>query len=84
MVSSRNFYISNIVHPTTAVPTELASNKKQHMYQFLIEGSSFELDNQAVYPKLEAFLIDSPGWAWIKPHDAVKNGRNAYLACGVG
>jgi hypothetical protein len=31
------------------------------MYQFLLTGGSFELDNQTIYPKLKAFLIDSPG-----------------------
>jgi hypothetical protein len=29
---------------------------------------------------IKAFLIDSPGWAWIEPHDMTENGRNAYLA----
>jgi hypothetical protein len=38
------------------------------------------MDNQTVYRKLKAFLIDSPGWAWIEPHDNKENGRNAYLA----
>jgi hypothetical protein len=37
-------------------------------------GGSFELDNQAMYHKLKAFLIDSPGWAWIEPHDSAENG----------
>jgi hypothetical protein len=50
------------------------------MYQFPLAGNSFELDNQAVFRKLKAFLIDSPGWAWIEPHDASENGRAAYMA----
>jgi hypothetical protein len=25
-------------------------------------------------------LIDSPGWAWIEPHDASENGRTAFMA----
>jgi hypothetical protein len=62
------------------VPTEFTTNEEQWMYQLPLEGGSFELDNQAVYRKLKAFLIDSPGWAWIEPHDTAENGRNAYLA----
>jgi hypothetical protein len=50
------------------------------MYQFPLTGWSFELDNQTVYRKLKAFLIDSPGWAWIEPHNMAENGRAAYIA----
>jgi hypothetical protein len=38
------------------------------MYQFPLTGGSFELDNQTIYHKLKAFLIDS------------ENGRAAYIA----
>jgi hypothetical protein len=38
------------------------------------------MDNMAVYRKLKAFLIDSPGWVWIEPHDMAENGRAAFLA----
>jgi hypothetical protein len=54
--------------------------EEQWMYQFLLAGNSFELDNQNVYRKLKAFLIDSPSWAWIEPHDMAENGRAAYMA----
>jgi hypothetical protein len=38
------------------------------MCQFPLKGGSFELDNHTVsYRKLKAFLVDSPGWAWIEP-----------------
>ena len=53
------------------------------MYQLPLTGGSFELDNQAVYQKLKAFLIDSPGWAWIKPHGTAEDGRTAYMAWTV-
>jgi hypothetical protein len=53
------------------------------MYQFPLMGSSFQLDNQAVFRKLKAFLINSPGWAWNEPHNAAKNGRAAYMAWTV-
>jgi hypothetical protein len=60
-------------------PDEFATTKEERMYQFPLEGNSFELDNQAVYRKLKAFLIDSPGWAWIEPHDTAEDGRAAYM-----
>jgi hypothetical protein len=61
------------------VPDTFSSNEEQRMYQFPLKGGSIELDNQAVYRKLKAFLINSPGWAWIEPHDSAENGCNAYL-----
>jgi hypothetical protein len=61
-------------------PDEFATREEERTYQFPLTGSSFELDNQTVYRKLKAFLIDSPGWAWIEPHDNAENGRGAYLA----
>ena len=33
-----------------------------------------------VYSKLKEFLIDSPRWAWIEPHDAAANGWAAFQA----
>jgi hypothetical protein len=71
-----------IVHPET-IPEVFASSEEQRMYQFPLTGGSFELDNQMVYRKLKAFLIDSPGWAWIEPHDTAEDGRAAYLAWTV-
>jgi len=68
-----------IVRPEAA-PAEFATTEEERMYQFPLTGGSFELDNQTVYRKLKAFLIDSPGWAWIEPHDTVENGRAAYIA----
>ena len=61
-------------------PAQFMTNEEERMYQFPLEGGSFELDNQVVYRKLKAFLIDSPGWAWIEPHDTAENGRAAYMA----
>ena len=68
-----------VVHPGMP-PAEFAMNKEQRMYQFPLTGGSFELDNQAVYRKLKAFLIDSQGWAWIEWHDTAENGCAAYMA----
>jgi hypothetical protein len=61
-------------------PAEFASTEEERMYQFSLTGESFQLDNQTVYRKLKAFLIDSPGWAWIEPHNLAEDGRAAYTA----
>ena len=66
-----------VVRPEMA-PATFTMTEEQRMYQFPLVGNSFELDNQSVYRKLKAFLIDSPGWAWIEPHDTAENGRAAY------
>jgi hypothetical protein len=68
-----------IVRPENP-PAEFATMEEERMFQFPLTGGSFELDNQTVFRKLKAFLIDSPGWAWIEPHDTAENGRAAYMA----
>ena len=68
-----------VVRPDVA-PDTFATTEEQRMYQFPLAGNSFELDNQSVYRKRKAFLIDSPGWAWIEPHDTAEDGRAAYMA----
>jgi hypothetical protein len=68
-----------VVRPDV-VPEAFATTEEERMYQFPLTGNSFQLDNQAVYRKLKAFLIDSPGWAWIEQHDQAENGRAAYMA----
>jgi hypothetical protein len=45
------------------VPVTFSRNEEQWMYQFPVARNSFELDNQSIHQKLEAFLIDLPGWA---------------------
>jgi hypothetical protein len=62
------------------IPAEFATTEEEWMYQFPLTGSSFKLDNQMVYCKLKAFLINSPGWAWIEPHNMAENRRAAYVA----
>ena len=69
-------YITRAVIP----PTNFADEMERRMYQLPLNGASFEADNRIVYRKLKSFLIDSPGWAWIEPFNATKNGRNAFLA----
>ena len=59
---------------------EFTTNEEQRMYQFPLMGGSFELDNQAVFRKLKAFLIDSPGWAWIEPHKILSEPAFAWWA----
>jgi hypothetical protein len=63
-----------------AVLAEFTTTEEERMYQFPQTGGSFELDNQTIYHKLKAFVIDLPGWAWIEPHGTAENGRAAYIA----
>jgi hypothetical protein len=63
-----------IVRSDTVPDAFSSKNKEQRMYQFPLEGGSFELDKQAIHRKLKAFLIDSPGWAWIEPRNSAENG----------
>jgi hypothetical protein len=69
-----------VVRSATMLTDFISEEVSRRMYQFSLLGPSFELDNQAICRKLKAFLIDSAGWAWIQPHDAEEDRRNAYLA----
>jgi hypothetical protein len=48
------------------VPVTFSTTEGQQMYQFLLVRNSFELDNQSIYQKLKAFLINLSGWSWIE------------------
>lgn len=61
-------------------PAEFANDEQRRMYQLALDGRAFELDNTIVFQKLKAFLLDTPGWAWIESFDASENGRAAFMA----
>jgi hypothetical protein len=70
------------------MPTAFGSVTKKNgcISSHLLEGGAFQPgqdNNRTVYRKLKAFLIDSPGWAWIEPHDIAENRRNAYLLAWI-
>jgi hypothetical protein len=71
--------IRYVVH-SEVVPTTFVTDEEERMYQLRLTGPSFELDNRPVYRKLKAFLVDTPGWAWIEPYDLAENGRAAHQA----
>ena len=63
-----------------AVPTEFANTQEERMFQLLLTGDAYQLDNHTVYRKLKAFFINFPGWAWIEPHDMAEDGCAAFKA----
>jgi hypothetical protein len=50
------------------------------MYDIPLTGPAYDKDNASIYRKLKAFLLNSPGYPWIKEFDHAKEGRAAYLA----
>ena len=62
------------------VPTEYADDEERRMFQLPLQGVSYDQDNRDVYRKLKAFLVDTPGWAWIEPFNNTENGRGAFWA----
>jgi len=50
------------------------------MFQIVLDGEAYQTDNRSMYCKLKAFLVDTPGWAWIEPFDATEDGHGAYTA----
>ena len=60
------------------VPEEFETAKERRMFQLLLKGNAFELDNLLVYRELKTFLINSPGWTWIESFDKSEDGRAAF------
>ena len=64
-----------------AVPNKFANAQEEHILQLpLLTGDAYQLNNHNIYRKLKAFLINSPGWAWIEPHDSAADGCTAFKA----
>ena len=61
-------------------PAEFADDFERRLYQLPLTGAAFEEDNRKVYHLLKAFLIDTPGWAWIEHYNATEHGRGAFWA----
>ena len=61
-------------------PEEFETAKEHCMFQLLLEGNAFELDNLTVYRELKTFLINSPGWAWIESFDKSEDGHTTFQA----
>ena len=71
--------LAYIVHPDD-VPERFEMAEQRHMFGIPLTGNAFELDNHTVYRELKLFLINSPGWAWIKSFDWTEDGRAAFKA----
>ena len=59
---------------------DFESEQQRRMFQLPLQGEAYRLDNQKVYQKLKAFLVDTSGYAWIEEFDAAEDGRAAYKA----
>ena len=71
MYGIQNEPIRYVVHPEV-VPNQFASQEEERMFQIPLVGTAFDSDNRAVYRKLKAFLINTPGWAWIEPFNGTE------------
>ena len=63
-----------------AVPNEFQNEEEGRMFRIPLVGAVFESDNRAVYRKLKAFLINTPGWAWIEPFNGMEDGHQVFRA----
>jgi uncharacterized membrane protein YgcG len=62
------------------IPAEFVDDAEWCMYQLPLTGKAYSTDNKSVYHLLKSFLINTSGWTWIEPYDAMENGRGAFLA----
>jgi hypothetical protein len=62
------------------IPAEFVNDAEWRMYQLLLTGEAYRMDNKSVCHLLKSFLINTSGWTWIEPYDTMENGRGAFLA----
>ena len=62
------------------IPAAFADDAEECMCQLLLTGPSFDEDNCTVFCRLKAFLVNTPGWAWIEPCNSMENGCQAFMA----
>ena len=48
------------------------------MYQVPLAGDTYTEDNKKVYLKLNEYLVETKGWAWIKALDRSQDSQAAY------
>ncbi len=71
--------VHRVVH-NAHVPAAFVDDAEECMCQLPLTGPSFDEDNCTVFCRLKAFLVDTPGWAWIEPCNLTENGRQAFMA----
>jgi len=76
---ARHTSLRYVVRPENP-PDEFADEEERRMFEIELAGPGFASDNRAVYRKLKAVLIDTPGYTWIKQFDEREDGRAAFLA----
>ncbi len=54
-------------------PDKLELEEIHHMYQMPLAGADYEMDQMTIYRDLKAYLIDTPGFTWIKAFDAIED-----------
>jgi hypothetical protein len=62
------------------IPAEFVNDVEWRMYQLLLTGEAYSMDNKSVCHLLKSFLINTSGWTWIEPYDTMENGCRAFLA----
>jgi hypothetical protein len=62
------------------IPAEFVDDAEWRMYQLLLTGEAYSMDNKSVYRLLKSFLINMSGWTWIEPYDTMENGCRAFPA----
>jgi hypothetical protein len=68
-----------VVHDEEALD-EFEYDKQCCMYQIPLNGNAYNLDNASVFQKLKDFLVETPGYMWIKSFNALEDGCTAFLA----
>ena len=53
---------------------------EEFMCTFKLEGEAWNADNGTYWNELKPLIIDGPGWTYIKPFGARKDGRGAIIA----
>ena len=57
--------------------TDADSDKERIMYQVLLTGSVFSIDNKRVWGKLKKLMLTTGAFEWIKTYEAMTDGHGA-------
>eukprot|EP00957_Ditylum_brightwellii_P024056 1814159-Ditylum_brightwellii.AAC.1 len=57
-----------------------AMTEQQRVFQIPLTGSAYNIYSATMFRKFKLFLINRPGWAWIKSFDVSENGQAAFTA----
>lgn len=77
IVEKKNIPLNYVIR-SVPVPANIAPNDP--IYLATLTGNQYVEDNRTVFRYLNSLMLDGPGETYIRPFQATRDGRGAYLA----